>query len=201
MKAFLIGCVTLIVIGIIALVLLFLFRERLGNWFVGVAFDGIENAIEESQLPEADKQRVQEFVRDLESRYDAGEVDLEAMAMMVGNGAQLMMPGFLHLAVVESLKTSGLSDEEKASAQLAAERTARGGFGGEIPVNEIAALLQSFDGQEQLSDEDLRQLTKDMTALADDNGVSGEGYEVNYAEEIIRALEQALSEAQRQLGK
>ena len=201
MKAVAIGCVAMVVLGIIALILMFVFAKQIGDWAVDVGFDAVESFVEESDLPQQDKERILEFTRDLQGRYDAGEIELEVLMAAVGEGAQYMMPGILHLVIVESIKESSLSGEEKAQAQLAAERVARGGFDGVIPLSDITEVFQAFEGEDKLSDEDLRTVTETLTNLADEYDIANEGYEVDYGAEIIRALEQALESARAQSGK
>lgn len=154
-------------------------------------------------LEPQDKEIMIAEVRRVANAYKSGQITLEKMGKIMESLAEspLIVIGIVAAADKKYIQPSTLSDEEKAAARLAAQRVARGTFEKKIrqeqlePVLDILSTKGPNDQRQfkpQLTDEELREFTRQATQLADGAQVSNEPFQLNIGEEFKRAVDRVL---------
>ena len=101
------------------------------------------------------------------------------------------------------IRDSGLSDDEKAAAEIAIHRFARGVIDESIPEAEREAVLDTISSEnaqgqrefkQKLTDDEVRAFVNAAKQAADDAGVAEEVPEINFADEFDKAIDEALGE-------
>ncbi len=173
------------------------------GWAADLTKKGAEEAVKKSSMPAADKARVLKRINDLADEFKAGRLSTkQARRVMEQIAKSPLLPIGIVMAIDENyLKPSGLTDDEKAAGRRAVQRFARGAFEEKISKHELKELMKlisttSADGQQQikqhLTDAELNAFLEKAKGTADAAEVPDEPFEVNIADELEKAIDQAL---------
>lgn len=204
-------------VGCLVLFLLACVTFCAGMWYVAsnaerwatavganVTADVISEMINESEIPADQKDRINVRVAELRDGIKSGELTFEQLGGVL---EKLGESPLLHVALVESwskqyIEPSALTEQEKAAARRSIDRFARGIYEGDIPqeaTSEVTAPITTVDeyGDEQMKDnpttEELKEVIELAKAKADEAGVPDEPFEINYADEIDKAIDEGLA--------
>lgn len=200
------GCLTLIgalvVLLIVAVVLLVIYGR---GWLAAAGLLIAEQALEETELPELERQEILDHLDALAEDFKARRVSwtqLRSVAESIVR-SPLLPAAAVYAARKEYFDPSGLSAEEKANAELQMQRLARGVFEGTITIDEMEDVVDAiavrtdehtwrFKDRKIVSDEDLRQMVSEVTTLVDQKGIPAEPFTIDVSDEIGRAIDRAL---------
>lgn len=193
-----IGCLLLVVIGI-------------GVWLAmswkgfaaNITKQAAADAVAKSSLTPDDKARVLKRINQLADDFEAGKVSTEQVSRVMQQVANspLLPLGMVMAADENYLKPSGLSAEEKEAGRRTLQRLARGAFEKRISerdTHEVMKLVMERqpDGREQiknrLTDDELKAFLEKAKEKADASAVPDEPFDVNIADEIEKAIDNAL---------
>ncbi len=208
------GCTTL-VIGCLVICLVLagiacgtgLYFAFTTNWnavTANLVEPGIKSVIDGTDLPEAQKKGMKEQVTRLADGYREGKITLEQLQQV---GDKMMHSPIISAIPVEVARAkyidpSGLSDEEKADATKQLQRVAHGMFEKKIDDKELDDLVvgriadKNSEGKlefrDKISDEQLREFITACKDLADSKGIPDQNYEIDFAEEMKKAVDAVL---------
>ena len=172
----------------------------------GLAADGIIQMVESSDLTADQKARIVLRVEQVRNDFVAGDITLE---QVVEIGEKISESPAFYIASVMFVEQvyivpSGLSDDEKESADRTMQRFARGLYEQSYPIealDEVLAPVQETDAagnqkfKDKPTDEDLRKLLELAKEKADSEDVPDEPFEVDVAKEIEGAIDEVLQAA------
>lgn len=202
----LVGC--LVVLGVVLLAAVIGGVWVYNNWRTFAADAGSEAivaVIEDSQLAQDQKDAIIARVDTLAEDFKTGLIDFEDLANVAVELAEspLLPLGAVTLAQHKYVQPSNLTDEEKAAAELALGRYARGIFEETIDMDDINKVLapisdQDFEGNlelkkpENVTEDELREFIALAKASADEAQIPEEAFELDIAAEVNKAIDQAL---------
>jgi hypothetical protein len=198
------GCliVLAIVIAIVAGIAIYV-----GLHWKGWAADVMEQAttaiVNESGLPQDQKNQIVADVKKLGTDFKDGKVSLEQMQKV---GEAIADSPLIHLAGVQAarlkyIEPSDMTAEEKAAANRSLQRFARGVFENKIPKETIDDVVKPIttlkpDGKWELKEkptrQELDQFVANAKAKADDAKIPDEAFDLNIATELKKAIDKAL---------
>jgi hypothetical protein len=201
-----IGC------GVVLVILLIV--GGLGIWWVAnnartfgaeIAAEVLKASLQELDLPPDQQTRIDARIDDIAQQFKDEKLNGEDVGRIFQRIAEgPLMPAGLALFVKRVyIRDSGLSDDEKAAAEVAIHRFARGVIDESIPEAEREAVLDtisSMDAQGQrefkqkLTDDEVRAFVDAAKQAADDAGVAEDVPEINFADEFDKAIDEALGE-------
>lgn len=169
----------------------------------GWAHDAIVAAVNESDLPDSQKQDVAGELDRLLSAYNEGTVSTEQMAEAFGELSKSRTMGLLmaYGTMKNFIEPSGLSEDEKAGAKLAFHRVARGVYEQAVEPKQLEDAFdfisqKDFNGNRKLkshvADDELRALVAECNRVADEAQVPVEPYVVDVAADVERIVDAAL---------
>ncbi len=203
-----------VAIGCGIAVLIVVIIVALGAWYVannwrslassGVAA-AVNSAVEQSPLPDEQKQAITTRVDQIKQDFADGKITLEQIvnAMEAVNIEGLIVAGMTQYVASGIIEPSSLSDDDKTDARQALNRVAHGVLEGQIYQSQVQqaldpVLVKSNSGDWQFkpspSEADLLKVTENASALADQAGVSEDVEEVDFAERVGEAFDQALGQ-------
>lgn len=205
LRGCLIGVAILFVMGIIALVFMFIYwRQVTGAMFHESIAGQIDSTSFSDEEKEESKTELRRFTDAFEDeRYD--RLDL-GRGLMVLTESPVMKLIFVNSLQHQYLRKSGLTEKEKAEGELTIKRFAHGSFTGaidertsELTMEPISA--RGSQGELQLktrvSDEELRSFLANAKDAADAAQVPEVIPEVDLSAEVRRVVDAALAEAGR----
>jgi hypothetical protein len=165
----------------------------------------VEQAVNDSDLPEEDKKVVMTQVDRLVNGYKEGKVDLQKLGQLGEKFAKspLMDLMIAYAAKVQYIDPSGLSDEEKAEAERVLQRVARGVVEQKIPDDQLDVALNHISNdmgnggrqfREDVTDAELRAFIKECKRLADEAEIPEGEYKVDIGAELKKLVDDALGE-------
>ena len=201
-----IGCVVIVVLGLIAVVV--------GGWWVAnnvrefgtdFAVSAMKEGLNELEVPDDQRKRMHDRIDDVGQQFKDGNLEIEqVMAIFKKLSESPILPAGVSLFVKRVyIRDSGLTEEEKAAADIAIQRFSRGVIDNSIPEAKREAVLDMIstrkpDGnrefKQKLTDDELRTFLKAVTETADEAGVPAEVPEINFADEFDKAIDEALDE-------
>jgi hypothetical protein len=168
-------------------------------WTADVANMAVQQIVNESGLPEDQKQSILTDIKHLGDDFKSGKITTEQMARVAKSiGDSPLLP----LAGVQAVKTkyiepSDMNADEKAAAILTVQRYARGVYEGKIPKDDIDDIskpisdLQS-NGRWKIKEHptrmELDQFLANAKAKADAANIPNEPFDLNIAEELRKAI-------------
>ena len=176
------------------------------NW-KGLAADAAkmvaQQAVQEAEMPAADKQRVLDRLNRLADDFKSGKISTEQMVRVFEEVAQspLFPIAMVMFAEKQYVGPSGLTAEEKQAAKRTLQRLARGSFEKSISsekLEEVMSLIQIDQGngqkkmKEKLTDDELKTFLARAQQVADEAAVPDEPFEVNIPDELDKAIDDAL---------
>jgi hypothetical protein len=172
------------------------------GWMVGLGREAIVAAVEESDIPPAEKKEVVEQVDRVVAAYKANEIGAEDLErLMIDLEDSFLMTYISYYSIQEYLlEDSDVPADEQEALKLAWRRIAHGMFTGKITREEFEEALPSGDIFEDAADDSdearnevLRKWHKRMTKLADDAGVPADPPAVDIGDEAKRLVDQMLA--------
>ncbi len=182
--------------------------------FVAVSWKGIAASsltafttqmVTQSDLPQDQKDRVIAKVKSIGDDFKNGKVSFAQLGKVMGAIAEGPVLPLGIVAAVEGqyIKPSTLTDQEKTDASRTLERFARGIAEKKIDMSVVKTVLgpisQPGTGDQirlkqaaLVKPEELRALLADAKKRADDASIPDEAYAVNVADELDKAVNQAL---------
>ena len=181
-----------------------------GVWWASLNFDkliamGVRQVIvaliNDSELPDQEKTEVIAQVdrvvdafkerkitdKELQKVFD----ELQKSPIFAIIGAWGMDKGFI--------EPSGLSDEEKQQARRTLQRAMRGVMEKKISDQAFQSAMPRQPGagqppppNNQITDEEIRQMLANLKKLADDAGIPDEGFQVDVGDEVKKVVDKAL---------
>lgn len=177
------------------------------GWMADVTVGVATQVLNASELSDDQKQQIIGEIEQLASDFKAKKISLEELVKVAtAIGESPLLPVVAVMAADKQyLDSSGLSDEEKADARLQFQRMARAVHEKKISRDEA---FQSMDeimvrtnnnwqlrDRETVDDDDLRQLAVELKAATDEAGIPNEPFEIDFAAEFTKAINEALGRA------
>lgn len=201
-----IGCVVIVVLGLIAVVV--------GGWWVAnnvrefgtdFAVSAMKEGLNELEVPDDQRKRMHDRIDDVGQQFKDGKLEIEQVGAIFKKLSESpILPAGVSLFVKRVyIRDSGLTEEEKAAADIAIQRFSRGVIDNSIPEAKREAVLDMIstrkpDGnrefEQKLTDDELRAFLKAVTETADEAGVPAKVPEINFADEFDNAIDEALDE-------
>lgn len=199
----LLGCLGMFLIGILVC-------AGVGYYAARKIPDGIRDvtvaAVRQSDLAEEDKRVIIEQIHRVHGEYKAGRIGIEKVGEVVDRltNSPLIPVMIAKAAKHKYLNPSGLTDEEKAAADVTLQRVARGVIENKIESHELDLALDYISTRqgeqrqfkETVSDDDLRKFLEECRRLVDAKEIPDEPFQIDLGSEFRKAVDQALG-AQR----
>ena len=200
----LVGCLAVLgVVAVLAVVGGIIVFMNWRGWMSAGMNSAMKTAVAESQLSPEQAGRINTQIDQLTDAFNSGDLTFEDMAKVVQalENHPLLGVGVLEFIEYNSLKTPGLTDEERAAGTRATQRLQRGMIEQGLTIKDIEAVLEPVSQRD--SDGDLQPLqnpTAPQVRLyidaarqqADDLGIADEPYDVDVAEQIERLINDTL---------
>lgn len=175
------------------------------KWTVSMMQAGIKTQIAATSLPQDQKDRIIAKVEAVSNDWRDGKIDTQQLGRVIdtlGQGPFVPL-ALVYAADAKYVKVSKLSEDEKAAAKLALDRFARGVIEKTIPSDETKRLMTYVEVsgttnhqlKNVLTEEELRKFIAAAKAKADEAKVPEEPYTANLADELDKAINQALGTA------
>ncbi|MHC4878927.1 MAG: hypothetical protein ACYTGL_20950 [Planctomycetota bacterium] len=176
--------------------------RELGADFASTA---LKQGIRELDLPANQVTRINARIDDVAQQFKDEKLTLEEVGSIFQQIAEgpLMPAGLALVAKRMYVRDSGLSEDEKAAAELSLHRFARGSIDQTIPEAErdaVLDLISTKDAQgnrqfeQALTDDEVRGFVAAAKKAADDAGVPEKVPEINFADEFDKAIDEALGQ-------
>lgn len=207
-----IGCGVIVVLGVLAVVLGgFWVANNAREFGTDLAVTAMKEGLNELEVPDDQRKRMHDRIDDIGQQFKDGNLELEQVAAIFKKLSESpILPAGVSLFVKRVyIRDSGLDEEEKAAADTAIQRFARGVIDNSISEAKREAVLDMIstkkpDGnrefKQKLTDDELRDFLKAVTETADEAGVPAEVPEINFADEFDKAIDEALGEALDEFG-
>lgn len=201
------GClIALVIILILGALTTWWVATSWRGWVSSGASQGINQLIEDSDLPPAEKDELKAESKRVTDGIADGSISVEQLSrIMTGVIESPLMPMFMVKAVeAQYLDKSGLSDEEKAEAKVTLERYASGLVSKQIPQESVDQVLvhiadKDANGEwkmrEQVSDEDLRKFLAAAKEQADAANIPEDVEPIDPSEELKKVIDNVLGPA------
>ena len=196
-----IGCVVVIVVGVLAV----------GTGVYYVKTHGLEMAakgitvvtdgmIKDSKLSDSDKAGVRSEIARFTTRLKAGEVSMNQVKKLADTVQQGPLPALLFLQAVATGKLipPEIPAEESAAARLDAQRLQRAAAEGKVTTLSLQEVLRDIPQNEQgkpkekITPEDWRPVMAKIKKMADDAGIPNEPYQMELTQEIRKVFDEVL---------
>ena len=202
-------------IGCGAITLILVAAGAYGVWWlkgnirqVGTDFavTAMKDSLKELEIPDEQRDRIDARIDEVGQLFKDEQLTMEQVGGIFAKLSEspLMSAGIALYFQRAYVRDSGLSEEEKTAAELAARRFIRGSIDEEISEATRESVLDEISEKdeegarqfpESLADEQLRGFVASMKKAADDAGVAEDIPEINLADEFDVIIDQALAEA------
>ena len=201
-----VGCGSLLLIAFILMGVV--------GWYVAsnaksIAADGVvivsERILQDSGMPEAQREQVVARVRRIADGFKSGDVtleDLEKFGEKLAEDKAIIASGLLYFIDSQVLKNSDLDEDQRERAGRALQRVARGVVEDKIELESLEGLVNEFldppgnDGNRQLkknlTSEEVEEVIATATELADQAEVPDEPFEIDIVEHIDSIIDEVL---------
>lgn len=203
------GCLKGCLIVVVVLVILTI----ISGWFVSQNWRGwaatfvrstLEETLNESGLPEDEKQQIQEQVDRVVAAFEEGQLTEEQVNTLLDELAESPLAASVVAYTIEKkyFDSSGLTDEEKEAGKTTLRRCVRGWMDDDLTDEDIDAVLTHIgtkddDGNwelhDEVTDDELKAFLADAKERADNAGVAETVEEVDPSDEIERIVNAALN--------
>lgn len=198
--------------GIVALILFVLLLIGIGivwfygkGWMAGFTSRAVEEGINATALPEAEKQETIAQVRRVTDAFGEGRLSWQQLGEVIGEIAQSPVMTTLIVSAAEKkyIENSGLNEEEKAAGRQTLARFARGMIDQKINEQELDAVMVhiadrqpdgSWQLRNQVGDEELKKFLAAAKEAADKAEIPDQPETVDPSEELKQIIDKALSE-------
>lgn len=202
----LVGClITFVVVCILAVVgvamLVSWFKHNAGQLGANLARSAVVGAIQQSELPEAERKGIIEQVDRVTDAFKAGDLTLDEVSAVFDQiiASPIMQIGLLyHIEERHIKKSKDLTDEEKSDAIRQIERMARGMVEGAIAPGAVEPVIaplrnpQTNEIKPSPTADELREFVELVRTEADGADVLDESYRVTLSDEIKTIVDEAL---------
>jgi hypothetical protein len=201
------GClIAFVVVVVLAVLIAVIVARNWREWTASLSTQVIQQAIEATDLPEAEQTEVMEQVHRVTDAFRENQLSMEQVQrIMLQLQESPLIPSFVVSAIDEKyLNGSGLSDEEKTEARNTLNRFVQGMIQqkiAEADVNEVMAHVAdrqpdgSWQLREQVTDDQLRTMLEAAKAKADAAGIDEQVEEIDPSDELRRIIDQAMTGA------
>lgn len=188
------------------------------TWASDLVDTVVEKGIEQSSLPDSEKQEVLAVVNSFTSEFEAGDVSVDDFFKVLEQlGQSPVMPAMIVMGIEESyISKSELTDEEKADGSKHLSRFVRGVAEGTISQTKIDDVTEPIHAPLDATDkvaihagnfnvdlknpssvtaDELRAFLANAKAEADAAGVPDEKIQVDWSDELQLAIDRALGRA------
>ncbi|MFG0258742.1 MAG: hypothetical protein ACF8LK_00205 [Phycisphaerales bacterium JB041] len=178
----------------------------------------VEKGLEQSSLPDSERQEVLAVVNSFTGEFEAGDVSVEDFFKVIEQlGQSPVMPAMIVMGIEESyISDSELTDEEKADGSKQLSRFVRGVAEGTISQTKIDDVTEPIHAPMDASDkvaihagnfnvdlknpknvtaDELRAFLANAKAEADAAEVPDEKVEIDWSDELQLAIDRALGRA------
>lgn len=178
----------------------------------------VEKGIEQSSLPDSEKQEVMAVVNSFTGEFESGDVSVEDFFKVLEQlGQSPVMPAMIVMGIEESyISDSELTDEEKADGSKQLSRFVRGVAEGTISQTKIDDVTEPIHAPMDATDkvaihtgninvelknpksvttEELRTFLANAKAEADAAEIPDEKVEIDWSDELQLAIDRALGRA------
>tara|TARA_R110002111_G_scaffold118695_3_gene181367 strand:- start:158 stop:820 length:663 start_codon:yes stop_codon:yes gene_type:complete len=167
----------------------------------------INQAVEQSNLPDDQKQVITSRVDSVKEDFIAGDITLEQIGQAMENldVEKLISAGVTQYVGTGMMNASNLSADQKAAGQQAMNRVATGLLDGQISTSEVQTAIapildQSASGDWQFKQnptaEELQQVLENANDLADQAGIAQDVPEIDFGQRVSEAFDEALGTVQ-----
>lgn len=208
------GC--LVVVGIILVLLIgggIYAAMNWKNWAAMGIKAGTEAAVQESQLPPEQKQRVIASINQVADDFKSGKVSTDQLGKVMQEVMEgpVLPVGLVMAAESKYVIPSGLTTEEKDGAKRTLQRLARGIYEKKITDTDLDPIVQpitkprvqvnvsgtgkpnrDWQFKESATDAEVKDFLTRAKAKVDEKQVPDEAYNVNVADELDKAIAKAL---------
>lgn len=202
------GIAALIVVIIAGLGIWYVVSNARG-WGASLFATAINTAVDQSTLPNQQKQTIKSRVDRVKEDFVAGRITLDQIGRAMENLdiENLIAAGFTQYVGTGMIESSQLSDDDKAVGKQALNRVATGVLDGQITnqqVEQALAPIMQQTGQNRWefkshpTPEELRQVVDNAGDLADKAGIPKDAEAVDFAKRVEEAFDQALGTPQPQ---
>lgn len=175
------------------------------GWFAGFASQAVEEGINATALPEAEKQETIAQVRRVTDAFGEGKLSWQQLGVVIGEIAQSPVMTTLIVSAAEKkyIDSSGLNEEEKAEGRQTLARFARGVIDQKIKEQEMDAVMVhiadrqpdgSWQLRNQVSDDELKKFLAAAKEAANKAEVPDQPETVDPSEELKQIIDKALNE-------
>lgn len=202
----LIGCLAVAAVSIVLIVLAGVWVVRnLRGWAADGGAQAIEQGIDASDMPAAEKQDVKVQVDRVVDAFRQGRLSGEQLGRIMEKLADSPLMSMFIVSAIDThyFAKSGLSDEEKAEGRKTLQRFVRGVIDGKIDQQAVDAVMAHIadrrpDGEWQLrnqvSDDELRAALQAAKLRADEAGIPEEPEVVDPSDEVKRIIDEAMAQ-------
>jgi hypothetical protein len=206
------GCLIAFVVALVVAALCAWWISRnLRGWMSAGAEQGINELVDQSDLPEAEKAELKAESKRVTAGIADGSITWEQMGqIMTGIVESPLMPMFLVKSIeAQYLNPSGLSDEEKAEGRKTLERYASGLMSKTISqesADQVLAHVADKDAngewklREKVTDDELRQALATAKQQADEAGIPDEVPPIDPSAELKKILDDVIGPAPGELA-
>jgi hypothetical protein len=202
------GCLIVAVIFVVlAGIAAYWISQNWRGWTARVLSEGINQSIDQSDLPPQEKDEIKVQVRRVADAFRNKQISNEQMGQLL---QELMESPILSIFIVQAaeakyLDPSGLNEGEKAEARITIQRFTRGAIEDKIDQPSVDAALDHIaDPQEnggwqlrdQVSDDELRAFLAVAKGEADKAEILEEPVDFDPSDEIKRIIDKAMGEKQ-----
>lgn len=203
--------------GCLIVFFVLLILGAVGVWWVsqnwrglvsGMAANGVNEMINQSELPDAEKEELKAEVKRVTDAIADGTMSQDQLQQFLNEFGKSPLVSLLIVTAVESqyVKPSGLSDEEKADARDTLDRYAHGLVSKQLDQQDVDLLMPyvATEGQqgkgdwqmkEQISDEELRQFLSAAKDQVEEAEIPAEVPPIDVSEELKKIVDKVLGPA------
>jgi hypothetical protein len=193
--------------GVLCVVGVWYLASNLDKWVVGLGREAIVAAINDSELPQAEKTEVITQVDRLVTAYKEKKIDQADLERVMTElqDAPALKALALYGIEEEFLTGTDLPPAELAQARRTFERALRGVYEGKINDEVFYAALPGYDDEEEIrlaannpaqqetaEVDDIRELVAKLKVMVDNAGIPDEPFQLDIGDEVKKLVDRAL---------
>lgn len=199
------GClIVAMVLAVLAIISGWFMSQNWRGWAATFVRSTLEQTLDESGLPEDEKQQIQEQVDRVVAAFEEGQLTEEQVNTLLDELAESPLAASVVAYTIEKkyFDSSGLTDEEKEAGKTTLRRCVRGWMDDDLTDEDIDAVLTHIgtkdeDGNwelhDEVTDDELKAFLAGAKERADNAGVAETVEEVDPSDEIERIVNAALN--------
>ena len=178
--------------------------QKWRGWVGTVVETTLKESLDESSLPEAEKEEIQAQVQRVVAAFEERSLTEAQIDKLIRELAQSPLSASVIAFTIEKqyFDNSGLNDEEKEAGRMTLRRCVRGLFDGDLTEDDADSVLShigtrspdgNWDFRDNVTDEELREFLADAKERADAAGVAETVEEVDPSDEVKRIVDSILN--------